>query len=118
VAGATLSVLAPGWEAMKDPTSGKSYYHHAASGDTAWDRPSVPIDADSANAEAHRAMEESEHAQHALNEAATVRAAAVQKEQAVASEAARSSADARNKQAALLGVEQKAAASAQQVSIA
>ena len=36
------SILKPGWEAMKDPSSGKTYYHHAASGETAWDMPLAP----------------------------------------------------------------------------
>jgi len=31
--------LPDGWEKMEDPSSGKTYYHNAKSGETSWDRP-------------------------------------------------------------------------------
>jgi len=33
------SVLPSGWEAAKDPSTGKTYYFHRATGDRSWEKP-------------------------------------------------------------------------------
>ena len=35
----TEDVLAPGWEEMTDPNSGRPYYYNSQSGETTWDKP-------------------------------------------------------------------------------
>jgi len=34
------SDLPPGWQEMKDPSSGHSYYYNATTGETTWTKPS------------------------------------------------------------------------------
>ena len=31
--------MAPGWEEMQDPATGATYYWHAETGESSWDRP-------------------------------------------------------------------------------
>ena len=44
---AERSALPPGWTEHRDRTSGKAYYHHAASKTTTWERPAPPAAAPS-----------------------------------------------------------------------
>jgi hypothetical protein len=38
------SVLPSGWGAAKDPSTGKTYYFHRATGDRSWEKPKIPPD--------------------------------------------------------------------------
>jgi protein transport protein SEC31 len=40
--GTTISMLPSGWVALQDPSSGRTYYANQSTGQTSWERPSVP----------------------------------------------------------------------------
>ena len=42
---ASVDVLAPGWVALQDPSSGNTYYANEMTGETTWDMPKAPVHA-------------------------------------------------------------------------